>query len=354
MDNVRQTGCLLVTIIVLAFAIVFVASAQGLQVQDPTQAETTTHASAAQASSPLAASTLPPATSDEYVISPEDILDVYIYDVPELSRDYLVNALGNITVPLLPEPVHAAGLNTEQIARLLEERFRQTGRLSRPEVTVTIKQSRRSVVSVEGAVKLPQVIPVVGRTKLIAIIAQCGGLADDHGSTITIVRGALARKNLAAEGEWSPSIILQLKNLMAANDPVSQFDVWPGDRVTVERAGIFYVLGQVVRPGGYNLKSADEQITVLEALSIAGDVTSIAKTSKVRIIRKVASVNGGRQEIALNVDEILSGRTQDQVLRNNDILYVPASGGKRTIRALSGLPATVAGSAGAAAVYSRF
>jgi len=350
---VVRTGHLLAVTIVLLFAIVFVASAQGLQAQDPAQIETTTNASTASTStrdsSPLANSTLPPPTSNEYLISPEDTLDIYIYDVPELSRDYLVNALGNITVPLLPEPVHAAGLTTEQIARLLEERFRQTGRLSHPEVTVTIKQSRRSVVSVEGAVKVPQVLPVIGRTKLIAIIAQCGGLADDHGSTVTIVRGALARNN-AAEGESSSSITLHLKNLMDVSDPVSQFEVWPGDRVSVERAGIFYVLGQVGRPGGYNLKSPQEQVTVLEALAIAGDVTSVAKKSKAVIMRKDPTAPSGRQEVALNLGDILAGRSPDRVLQNNDILYIPASGEKRALQTFFGVPASLA----TAAAYSRF
>ena len=126
--------------------------------------------------------------SDEYVISPEDVLDVYVYDVPELSREYVVNSAGTITVPLLPKPVQAAGSNPSQLARALEQGFRETGSLSRPQITVTVKQSKRSVVTVEGAVKSPQVVPVVGRTRLTAVLAQCGGLADDAGSNATITR----------------------------------------------------------------------------------------------------------------------------------------------------------------------
>lgn len=328
--------------LLLAFVVgLSTASVSQLQAQDRAQSTK----SASPTPSPL-----PSTEKNGYVINAEDVLEVYVFDVPELSRDYTVSLAGMITVPLLPNPIQAAGLTTDQFARALEETFRQTGRLARPQVTVTIRQSRRSEVAVEGAVKLPQVLPVIGPTKLVSIISRCGGLAEDHGSTVTVTRSALAQHNSAMESESSPSIIVQLKNLMDASDPVSEFDVWPGDRVVVERAGIFYVLGEVARPGGYNLKSADEQVTVLEALAIAGDVTSIAKRNKARIIRKATGGKGGRQEIALNVNEILSGRSRDQGLQNDDILYIPSSGGKRALRSLSTIPSAVA----VAAVYSRF
>jgi polysaccharide export outer membrane protein len=137
---------------------------------------------------------------------------------------------------------------------------------------------------------------------------------------------------------------------MDASDPTSQFSVWPGDRVSVEHAGIFYVLGEVGKPGSYNLKSAQEQVTILEALAIAGDVTFVAKKSKAVIIRKDSSDPSGRKEIALNLTNILSGRAPDQMLQSNDVLYVPASSGRRAVRTLSNVPGAVA----AAAAYSRF
>lgn len=288
---------------------------------------------------------------DEYAINPDDVLDVYVYDVPELSREYTVNSTGNLTVPLLPKPVHAAGLSPDQFARALEQSFRQAGSLSRPQITVTVKQSRRSVVTVEGAVKSPQVVPVVGQTQLVSILSQCGGLADDHGSTVTVSRGALALHDLTLEGgPGTPTVMVELKKLMDGNDPMSRFVVWPGDRVSVEHAGIFYVLGEVGKPGGYNLKTAQEQVTILEALAIAGDVTYVAKKSKAVIIRKDSTAPSGRKEIALNIADILAGRSQDQVLQSNDVLYIPASGGKRAMRTLASVPAAVV----SAATYSRF
>jgi len=306
---------------------------------------------------PVASDTAPnaqAAVSDEYVINPEDILDVYVYDVPELSREYLVNSAGNVTVPLLPKPVPAAGLSPDQFARALEQSFRQAGSLSRAQITVTVKQSRRSVVTVEGAVKTPQAVQVIGRTRLTAVLSQCGGLADDAGSTATVTRGSLAPRDGSQGGGSTGSVVtVELKKLMDGNDSGSHFDVWPGDRVSVDHAGVFYVLGEVNHPGGFNLKSADEQLTVLQALAIAGDVTSVAKKNKAVIIRKDASAPGGRHEVPLDVTGILGGRSPDPVLQANDILYVPASGGKKAMHAITSSATTIATGAGTAVVYRR-
>jgi polysaccharide biosynthesis/export protein len=291
--------------------------------------------------------------SREYLISPEDVLDVYIYDVPELSRDYVVNIAGTVTVPLLPNPIQAAGLTTEEFARELEQSFRQTGRLSRPQITVAIKQSRRSTVIVEGAVKSPQVVPVIGPTRLVSIIAQCGGLADDAGSTATITRSVRGSSE-AGVGPAGSVVTVELRKLMDVNDPMAEAVVYPGDRISVAHAGVFYVLGEVNRPGGYNLKNAREQVTILEALSIAGDVTSVAKKSQVKIIRKDATAPSGRRELAVNVDDILIGRSRDQTLQANDILFVPVSHGKRALHTLAATGTAIAGSAGTAAVYGRY
>jgi polysaccharide biosynthesis/export protein len=321
--------------------------------QTPTQEPTA--GQPASATTTPAAATLLPDLSDGYPINPDDVLDVYVYGVPELSREYAVTPAGTVIMPLLPKPVQAAGLSPEQFARSLEENFRESGRLSRPQITVAVKRSRRSVVTVDGAVKSPQAVPVMGRTRLLSVLTQCGGRAEDAGSTVTITRGELALHDLALEGEpTGPTATVEFKKLMDGNDPASKFDVWPGDRVSVEEAGLFYVLGQVNRPGGYNLKSAQEQVTVLEAFAIAGDVTAVAKTDKTTIIRKNPKAPNGREEIALNMKDILEGRSPDRVLQADDILYVPVSGGKRAIHGAGVIATTVAGAAGAAAVYTRF
>jgi len=342
----------------LWIATVFLVLVAGLglasgQTVPPSASAPSLRADSPVSSSSVAARPSDLANPDEYVISPEDILSVYVYDVPELSRDYTVSTGGAITVPLLMRPVQAAGLTLTQFSRNLEESFREPGVLTHPQVSVDVKLSRRSVVAVEGAVKTPQSVPVIGRTRLLSVLDQCGGLADDAGNTIKVTRGA-ARASAGSGNAPAASVIsVDIKKLTDTNDPMSSFEVWPGDRVLVEHAGVFYVLGEVNRPGGYNLKTAQEQVTVLQALAIAGDVTSVAKKDKTKIIRKDPKAPDGRMEVTLNVKDIIAGRSPDPVLQTNDILYVPVSGPRRVGRTFTTSVTSIASGAGTAVVYRR-
>ena len=284
------------------------------------------------------------AQRDEYFISPEDLLDVNVYDMPDMSCECRVSAAGAISLPLLRKPVEAQGLTPEQLARAVERDFREGGLLSSPQVTVLVKESRRHAVTINGAVKNPQSYALMGRIKLLDLIAQAGGLNDDAGDTVTITRGPLALHELTREGK--PAAEKETVDLSKAakdgNQP-SNVDVFPGDQITVETAGVFYVLGEVNRPGGYNLRNAHEEVTVLEALAVAGDITSVAKAKRAMIIRKDPKALAGRAQIALNLHDVLTGRAPDRQLEANDILYVPGSRGKRTARAFSGAAGTVIG-----------
>jgi len=306
----------------------------------------------ASASKTPATATLQPVLSDEYRINPQDVLDVYIFDSPDISHEYTVSSSGAITIPLLAEPVRAAGLSPEQLSRALEEDFRNSGRLRHPEITVSVKQSRRSVAVVEGAVRNPQVVQVIGRTKLLFILNEAGGVSDDAGNTVTITRGALGRRESTSQSGSAPSTVaINLKQLMDGNLPNSNIDIFPGDRVTVEHAGLVYVLGQIGRPGGYMLRNRWEHLTVMEILAIAGDVSSTAKKSKAVIIREDPKAPNGRVEIALNLQKIIAGRSPDLPLLPNDILYVPGSAGKRALHSLETVPLSVVTTAADVAVY---
>jgi polysaccharide export outer membrane protein len=285
------------------------------------------------------------------LINPGDVLDVYVYDVPELTHTYTVSPAGTIIVPLLPNPLQVAGLTPDQVARAMEEAFRQSGRLRRPEIAVSVTQSRNSSISVDGAVKAPQVLPMTWQQKLVDVLARCGGLADDAGATVTITRGALALRDLQMEGGLTaPTVTIDLKKVMDGNDPASTITVWPGDRVSVERAGVFYILGEVRSPGGYTLKNSHDELTVLRALAISGDVTSVANKSKAMIIRKDPKAANGREEIALNLKDILAGRSPDVKLQANDILFIPGSGGKKALHTLTAVPGEVVGAAATTAL----
>jgi len=292
--------------------------------------------------------------ADDVLISRGDMLDVAVFDEPQLSCQCVVGPSGTITLALL-KPVKAVGLTTSQLAEAVANNLRQAELLSHPQVTVTIRSAPSSVVTVEGAVRNPQPVAVLGQAKFSTVLSQAGGLADEAGDTATVYRGALAIRRAVSEGQPSSQTrSIDLKKVMSGTDPGQDLDLLPGDRVVVERAGVFYVLGEVNRPGGYNLKNAREEVSVLQALAIAGDVTSVAKKTKAFLLRKDSRSPGGRSQINLNLTAILARRAPDEQLHADDILYIPVSGKKRTVHGItSTAQAIIAPTTTALIVYRR-
>lgn len=276
---------------------------------------------------------------EEYVISPDDLLDISVFDVPEISRQYRVSPSGSIAFALIPDPITAAGLTPVQLSRVICENLRSAGTISNPRVTVEVKESRIHSVAVMGAVKRPQLYPVYGPTTLLDVISQAEGLAENAGNTVTITRGEVGLRALKLERGSEPearnpvagAVVVDLKPLLEIGDAQSNLNIYPGDRITVQRAGIVYLVGAVNRPGGFPLKDDREEMTVLKALALGQDLKPTAVPSKAVIIRKDPPRSGGWQEIPVNLRQVLAGHTSDRPLRNNDILFVPDSASKKLI-----------------------
>jgi len=296
--------------------------------------------------------------AEETLIYPNDLLFIQVFDVAEMTREYRVNATGTLLFPLLAEPVRVAGLTAEQAAEAISQKCIEAGVLSRPQISVTIRESRIHAVAVAGAVKNPQMYPVFGRITLLDLLLQAGGVADDAGSTVTITRGEVARRVLASEGGGpveegksppvAPTVSIDLRRLQETGDPTLNVEVYPGDRVTVLRAGVIYVLGAVNRAGGYVLSEAHQDMTVLKAIALAGYLGPFAKGKKALILRPNASAPGGREQIPVNLDAMLKGGAPDRPLQNNDVLFVPDS---LALRALHKTADVAANTAGLAVIY---
>ncbi len=276
----------------------------------------------------------------EYVIAPDDVLDVYILDVLELSRSYRVNRSGQLVFPLLPRPLPAAGLTLDAFAALLASELKSSGTISDPHVSVTVKESRMHSVSVTGAVKNPQIYPLFAPSKLLSVLTQAGGLSDDAGSVLKVTRGAALNGDLPAPGadpaslpgEGRQTITINLNELINAGTSSLNIDIFPGDWINIPRAGVIYVVGAVNRPGGYVLNTAREHLSVLQLVALAEDLKPTAKREHAMIIRRQPVAGAERQEIKLDLKKILAGKEPDVALEGNDILFVPDSAGKKALR----------------------
>lgn len=298
------------------------------------------------------------APTDDYTVSPEDQLDINVMGVEEVSRTYRVSSNGLLTLPLLREPIPVAGESLDQLSHLIADKYQEAGILNNAQVTVTLRETRLHAVLVSGAVKLPQSYPVYGPTRLLDVIIKAGGLSDAAGNDAIIMRGDIgARADLAESGRAGgvdpsgngQSFTLNIRKLVETGDDKTNILLYPGDRITVQRADLIYVMGAVARPGGYVLNESRQQVTVLKALAMAGDVTGIAKKGRITILRRdPTGPEDKREEIPVNYKEIVKGESVDLRLKPDDILFVPESAGIKAWRTTVSSAVTVATEGGAA------
>lgn len=268
----------------------------------------------------------------DYRIGPEDLLEISVYEAPDLDRTVRVSAEGSISLPLVGA-VHAEGLTSRQLEAVLEELLRRNY-MKDPHVGVFVKEIKSHPVSVFGAVERPGVYEIRGAKTLVEVLSMAHGVADDAGDTVIVVRkGGLAFPARAGGGSSarkpsrpSPILRIPLKGLLDSGSPRDNVLVYPGDVVKVTRAGIVYVVGEVRRPGGFTLKT-NENISVLQALALAEGLTRTSSAKHALIIRTSES-SGKRRQIPINLDKILKGRAPDPMLRPRDIVFVPNSTGR--------------------------
>jgi polysaccharide export outer membrane protein len=311
-----------------------------------------------ESSTPTATPEQPKTRTSDYTVSPEDLLDVQVMDVPEVSRTYRVSSNGFLTLPLLPQPIPAAGVTLDELSRVIATKFHDAGMLSNAQVTVSLKETRYHTVLVSGEVMKPASYPIFGPTHLIDILVEAGGLAPDAGNNAVIMRGDIGQRedeenstgtdgiNPSANGQ---SFSLDIRKLIATGVDRNNILLYPGDRVTVQRAALIYLLGAVTRPGGYVLNESRQQITAIKALAEAGDVTNVAKKEKIVILRRdPSSPSEERVEIPVNYKAIVKGKMADIRMKPDDILFVPESAKTKAWHAAAAAATSVVTNGGAA------
>ena len=272
-------------------------------------AVTTTSPPSAPASTPPSARDA--SSSAALLLDTGDLLDVRVFDTPELSGKVHVDENGEITLPL-GGAVRVKGLTAEQVAVAIEERFRERHILRDPHVEVFVDAYATQGVTVAGEVKTPGIYPWSGKHTVLDLISAAGGVTPSASRTVT-----LSRK------DREQVITFQLNNSMQTAGG-ADLEVRPGDRIFVTRAGVVYVVGDVGRPGGYLIENNDA-VTVLKALALAQGVNKTAKYDA-KLIRNAPS---GRVESELPLKKILANQADDPKLQDGDILFVPVSGGKQ-------------------------
>ncbi len=258
----------------------------------------------------IASETEAAASGGALLLDVGDVLEVRVFDTPELSGKLRVDGHGNITLPV-GGVVAVKGLTPEQVQISVEERFRQREILRDPHVEVFVLEYATQRVTVMGEVKNPGVYRIGGKRNVLDFISVAGGPTSAASKT-----ALLTHRNSPAQ----PIAV----DLSGSAQTTPQPQVQPGDRIVVTRAGIVYVVGDVGRPGGYLIENKNT-LTVLQALALAQGLNKTAKMDA-KLIRNTP---GGRTETDLPLKRIFANQTSDPKLQDEDILYVPVSSAKQ-------------------------
>lgn len=236
-----------------------------------------------------------------YRVGPGDVLKILVFQANDLTLETRVSEQGTITVPLIGE-LQVNGLSTSEIERRIERAMREGGFLQRPNVNVNVAQFRSLQVSVLGFVGKPGKFPLEqSRNRLSEVIAMAGGVLPGGADSVTVLR---------QENGKEVRIDVDLPGLFS-DEKVDDVLVRNGDAIYVARAPVFYIYGEVQRPGQYRIERG---MTLAQAIATGGGLTLRASDREVRIDRK----RGGRRTVAR--DALVNERIEP-----DDVIYVRES-----------------------------
>ncbi|MEO7649237.1 MAG: SLBB domain-containing protein, partial [Bryobacteraceae bacterium] len=243
--------------------------------------------------------------------------------------------------------VRAAGFTIPQFEAELSKRL--ANYIKEPQVAVNVLEFRSQPVSVIGSVNTPGVKQLRGNKTLVEVLSLAGGLRQDAGNSVKITRRMewgripLSKATDDPSGGFSVAEVT-LRSIMGALNPEENIAVMPHDVISVPRADLVYVVGEVPKAGGFVLNER-AHMTVLQALSMAGGLGPMAKGQEAKILRpNINNAGEKREEITVDLKKILGGKADDVPMRAEDILFIPNNAAKRaSIRAAEAAIQTISG-----------
>ncbi len=265
-----------------------------------------------------------------YLLGPDDELAI---SAPEIEvvpgKTYRVDGEGDLQVPMVGR-VHVAGLTVQQSEQELNKRL--STYIRDPQVSIDVKELRSQPASVLGAVNSPGTHQVQGRKTLMEMISMAGGVRQDAGYSIRITRQMewgcipLPSAIVDASGRFSVAQV-NLQSIMEARTPEENIQILPHDVITVPKAEMVFVTGEVKKSGGFIL-GEHQSMSVLQAVSLAEGLGQTADKKHAKILR-LDSAADQRVEIPVDLKGILEGKSSDVPMRGNDILFIPGNAGKK-------------------------
>jgi polysaccharide export outer membrane protein len=266
----------------------------------------------------LAAALLPVAAraqgSQPYQLGPKDVIEIKVFEAPELSGELRVSDTGTVSLPVQGGEVPVAGLTERQAEARLESALEQCC-INRATVTLTIKEVRYRPISVIGAVAKPEPLGFSGRWTLLEVLTAAGGLTSSHGDVVYVLR--------RGSSGLADQLTVRIDDLLLHGNPRANIPIFAGDLINVPATAevTVYCLGEVQKPGPILFKST-ERMTVLTAIARAGGLTERAAK---RIEIKREGPDGKVAQLEVDYKAVLAGKIADPLLQPGDLLLVKES-----------------------------
>lgn len=290
---------------------------------------------AAQTSVPMSAerivdyppSVRPSLDRGEYRVGQDDVLEIVVFEIPELGITARVTASGYVSLPLIGA-VKVFGMTTLELATQLEDSLRENYVIE-PHVTVLIREYASQPVSIIGAVKTPGIYQIKGQKRLLDMLSMAQGLAPNPGSTIQVIRASAAMP-VENDAATPPGMVaIDIEELLEQGKTELNIPIYAGDVINVLQAGSVFIVGELNSPNQYVLRNG-RNVTVTQAVALGGGFAQDAKPEASMIIR--VHLDGTREEIPVDTEKIFKGEAEDVTMLSNDILFVPASKSKPWLR----------------------
>jgi polysaccharide export outer membrane protein len=248
---------------------------------------------------------------EDYVIGGGDLIQISIFEAPDLNTEARVSARGGVTLPLL-STVQIAGLSVREAEQYVEGMYREKY-LQDPHVTVFVKEQFGSKITLMGALKKPGTYDFYARMNLMDVLAVGEGLSETAGRIVQIRRKA-------EDDQPAQAMIIDLDQMIKEGREELNIAIKGGDVVYVPEAGSVYVDGAVRKAGSYPIR---QEMSVQEAIVAAGGLQSFADAKNVKLVRYVGK---GKREVAkLSIDDMQKGEASELKVQDRDVIFVESS-----------------------------
>ncbi len=253
---------------------------------------------------------------EDFLLGPGDLISVRVFMQQDYQATVRIDLDGNVKLPFIGS-VNLRHLTVRAAQSLIADRLR-TGEFYRnPEVTIQVLDTVNGSAMVTGEVKA--MVPVATQRSLKDVLLTAGGLPATASHTVKIVR----KKSDGSDEVLVVDLGTDLASSAAANVPI-----FPHDIIQITRASVVYVLGAFQHQGAVPLDQSSP-LTLLQLAALSGGINFEGNLNDLRIIRTVGT---DRKVVDVDIKKVRDGKAPDPVLQANDIVFLPTSAMKATLK----------------------